>query len=285
MVMPGSITDKSWNQKGYDGLMAAKAALGLDVAYSEKVPSPDLAEAMADYARRGYKIVIGHGGQFQDAVDHVAARFPDTIFVVNAGKKAGGNVAIAEFNYSQFGYLLGYIGAKMSKTGKAGWIGAQKVKFSTDLDSSFREGFTSAGGKEVLTAYTNDWDDVAKGTQAALSQISQGVDVIFPTMDNATVGSLQACKEKGIWAFGLWYDAIVDWPNTILQSAIFDLKAAMMDYLKLAAEGKLEGKSYISDLNTPSAAHLGTYHKAIPDSVKTEVAALIEKMKSGALKP
>ena len=37
---------------------------------------------MSDYARRGYQIVIGHGGEFQDAAERVAAKYPDTMFVV-----------------------------------------------------------------------------------------------------------------------------------------------------------------------------------------------------------
>ena len=62
IVMPGNITDQSWNQAGYEGLMNAKKALGIEVAFSEKVAQPDQAEALADYARRGYDVVIGHGG-------------------------------------------------------------------------------------------------------------------------------------------------------------------------------------------------------------------------------
>jgi basic membrane protein A len=54
MVLPGNISDKSWNQAGYEGLMQIKNELGFEVAYSEKVPQPDQVEAMADYARRGY---------------------------------------------------------------------------------------------------------------------------------------------------------------------------------------------------------------------------------------
>jgi basic membrane protein A len=53
IVMPGNITDKSWTQAGYEGLMRIKDELGLETAYSEKVAQPDQAEAMADYARRG----------------------------------------------------------------------------------------------------------------------------------------------------------------------------------------------------------------------------------------
>ena len=285
IVMPGNITDKSWSQAGYEAINSAKEKLGLDTAFSEKIAQPDQAEAMSDYARRGYQIVIGHGGEFQDAAERVAAKYPDTMFVVNNGHKAGGNIATAAFYYSQFGYLMGYVAGKMTKSGKAGWIGAQKIQFSTDLNASFEKGFKDAGGKEVFTAWTNDWDDIAKGKEAALNQISQGADVIFPTMDNAVIGSLQAAKEKGVWGFGLYYDAIQDWPDTVLQSAIFDIKGAMLDYLTLAKEGKLEAKAYLYDLGTPQAARIGTFHSAVPEDVQKEVLAIAEKMKVGELKP
>jgi basic membrane protein A len=285
IVMPGNITDKSWSQAGYEGINQAGEALDLDVAYSEKIAQPDQAEAIADYARRGYKVVIGHGGEFQEAAERVARKYPETIFVVNNGHEAKDNIATADFNYRQFGYVMGYIAGKMSKTGKAGWIGAQKIKFTTDLNDSFIIGFKDAGGKEVFTAWTNDWDDIAKGKEAALSQIAQGADVVFPTMDNAVIGSLQACKEKGVWGFGLYYDAIVDWPDTIVQSAIFDIKGVMKSYLTLAKEGKLEGKNYNFDLTKPEGARIGTFHSAIPADVVTEVNGLIDKMKSGEFKP
>ncbi|MHA6646049.1 BMP family protein [Mesorhizobium sp. A623] len=285
IVMPGNITDKSWSQSGYEGIKQVEEKLGVEIAYSEKVVQADQAEAMADYARRGYGLVIGHGGEFQDAAKRVAPKYPDTIFLVNNGQGGGGNLATADFYYSQPGYLLGYLAGKMSKTGKAGWIGGQKIKFSLDLNKSYEAGFKAAGGKEVYTIYTNDWDDIAKGKEAALNQISQGADVVFPTMDNAVIGSLQACKEKGVWGFGLYYDAIADWPDTILQSAIFDIKGAMLDYVGYAKEGKLEGKNYNFDLNTPEACRIGTFHPSVPEDVKAEVLALAEKMKSGELKP
>ncbi len=286
IVMPGNITDKSWNQAGYEGIRKAEKELGIKIAYSEKVAQPDQAEAMADYARRGYHVVIGHGGEFQEAANRVARKYPDTIFMVNNGTKPVGNVATTDFYYAQFGYLLGYLAGKMSKSGKAGWIGAQKIKFSTELARSFVDGFKAAHPNgEVFVAYTNDWDDIAKGKEAALNQISQGADVIFPTMDNAVIGSLQAAKEKGVWSFGIYYDAISDWPDTVLQSAIFDIRSAMVAYLKFAKEGKLQGDNYNFNLNTPEGARLGSFHPSIPEDVKNEVLALAEKMKSGEFKP
>jgi hypothetical protein len=59
----------------------------------------------------------------------------------------------------------------------------------------------------------------------------------------------------------------------------------MVDVLRLAKDGKIEGKNYNMDVNTPDAARLGTYHSAISAEVKAEVEGLVAKMQSGALKP
>jgi basic membrane protein A len=59
----------------------------------------------------------------------------------------------------------------------------------------------------------------------------------------------------------------------------------MLDYLTLAKEGKLEGKEYVYDLNTPQAARIGSFHSAVPEDVQKEVLAIADKMKAGELKP
>jgi basic membrane protein A len=284
IVLPGVKTDKSFNQAGYEGVEHAAKELGLEFAYSEKVAQPDQPEALADYARRGFNIVIGHGGEFQDSVAKVASRFPDTRFIIVNGTKPGGNVAVMSFDFPALGYVMGYLSGKVSETGKGGYIGAQKLKFYVDLGEGFAKGFKAARPDgEVLSAWTNDWDDVAKGKEAALNEISQGADVIFPSMDNAVVGSLQGVKEKGKKAIGIYYDAIVDWPDTVVQSAIFDMRGALLTILGEAQKGQLEGKAYIYGLETPAAARIGTYHSSVPADVQTEVNAVIDKIKAGEI--
>ena len=97
IVLPGVITDKSANQSGYEGMMLAKEQLGISVAYSEKVAQPDQAEALADYARRGYNVVLGMGGEFQDAADRVAKRYPKTMFIVMNSITPSENVVCLRF--------------------------------------------------------------------------------------------------------------------------------------------------------------------------------------------
>lgn len=286
IVMPGVITDKSFNQSGYEGMMQAKDELGIEVAYSEKVPQPDQAEALADYARRGYDLVIGYGGEFQDAVDRIAKRYPDTMFLVANGVNPSENVAVVGFDYNALGYVLGYIAGKMSESNVGAFIGGQQIQFSLQMEDGFGKGFVAANpdGK-CLTAWTNDWDDIAKGKEAALTVISQGADMIFPTMDNAIVGSYQAAKEQGKWAFGIYYDTYPDWPDTVLQSAVMKWSRALVAMLKIAKEGKMEGKQYVIGFDVPDAAGLGTYHPSVPEEVKGEVDVLIADIVSGKLDP
>ncbi|WP_205627850.1 BMP family protein [Ruegeria marisrubri] len=282
IVLPGVITDGSFNQAGYEGVQRAAEKLGIDFAYSEKTAQPDQPEALSDYARRGYDLVIGHGGEFQESVDRIARRFPDTKFLIVNGTEPGDNVATMSFDFPALGYVMGYVSGKTSETGKAGYVGAQKLLFYVQLGEGFEKGFMDARPDgEVFTAWTNDWDDVAKGKEAALNLISQGADVIFPSMDNAVVGSLQGVKEKGAMAIGIYYDAIADWPDTVIQSAIFDMRSALGEVIAKAQAGELEGTSYIFGLETPVAARVGSYSDRVTEATQDEVTALIDKIIAG----
>ena len=74
----------------------------------------------------------------------VARKYPDTPFVVHDGTEPVKNIATRDFYDKQFGDLLGYIAGKMTKSGKTGFIGAQKIKFSTDLMAGYKENATPA---------------------------------------------------------------------------------------------------------------------------------------------
>ena len=133
----------------------------------------------------------------------------------------------------------------------------------------------------MLTAWTSDWDDIAKRKEAALTCISQGADMIYPTMDNAIVGSFQAAKEQGKYAFGIYYDHYPEWPDTILQSAVMHWSQAIFRVLSIAHAGELQGKEYLIGFEEPEAMSLGTFNPVIPEDVKQEILRLIEDLKAG----
>src|SRR3989442_4122310 len=64
VALPGIITDKGFNQSAYEALKRMEKELGAETAYTERVAQPDQVEVMSDYARRGFNLVVGHGGEF-----------------------------------------------------------------------------------------------------------------------------------------------------------------------------------------------------------------------------
>lgn len=280
-VFPGSITDAAWNQSAYEGLKQAEADQGIEFAFVENVAEPDQPAAMRDYAQRGYDVVVCHGGEFQEPAEQLSAEFPDVLFLVSSGTTPAENLATLNFNYRQLGYILGYLAGKMTETGTIGWIGAFEIKFSTELEDGYKQGAEAARpGTEVLVTYIGDWNDVAKGKEAAISQISSQADVIFPTMDTASVGSLTAAQEAGIYGFGLYYDALPDWPETVLQSAIMDVNVALVSFIDDATAGEATGKEYVYGLESP-AASFASYNPAIPEDIVAEVDKLIADFGAG----
>jgi basic membrane protein A and related proteins len=188
------------------------------------------------------------------------------------------------FDFPALGYVMGHVAGQTSETGKAGYIGAQQLQFYVQLGEGFERGFLDARPDgEVFTAWTNDWDDVAKGKEAALNLISQGADVIFPSMDNAVVGSLQGVREQGKMGIGIYYDAIVDWPDTVIQSAIFDMRSALVEVISTAKAGDLEGTSYIFGLETPTAARIGSYGDRVPTATQESTQGIIDMIVAGEI--
>jgi basic membrane protein A len=84
VLLPGSINDQSWNAQGYSGVKKLKS-MGWDVAYSENVQPSDMAEALQDYSRKGYTLIIGHTGRFLSPMELVGPKFPKTTFIVGSG--------------------------------------------------------------------------------------------------------------------------------------------------------------------------------------------------------
>lgn len=279
-VLPGSITDQAFNQVVYEGLMAAKENLGIEVVFSEKVKQADQVSAMSDYARRGYNVVIGAGGEFTAAAKRVARQFPEVLVVVLNGAPTEG-VATINYNNPQFGYILGYIGGKMSKSGKAGMVCAQEIKAFVDIAAGFKKGWAAGGASgDVFLTYTDDWDDVAKAKEATLNLIGQGADVVVPYLDNGIVGVVQAAEEKGVWAAGVITDLGKSTPKTNVASTVLDFAAATATTIELAMNGKLDRVDHKFAMGS-AAGYMGTINDAVPADVKAEALAIVEKMKAG----
>jgi len=286
IVLPGTITDGSFCQSGYEGLKMIEKELGAEIAYSERVAEPDQVENIRDYARRGYDLVIAHGGQMDDAAIKVANQFPKIKFFVTNGKAVGPNIANGGLNPTHFGYLVGVVGGKMTKTNKLAYITGNSFPLNDAVAASFQVAVKQYNPKaEVSVVFTGSWDDVAKAKEAAFAQVSRGVDVLLPALNLATLGVIEAAREKRVYAIGFSRDQLDVAPDTVLCSAIQDYGAVLFHIATLVKQGKFEGKSYILGAETPGVTGVGKINKVVPQEVKDLVKKATNDLITGKVKP
>lgn len=292
-LFPGSINDQSWNAQGYAGAEKLKS-LGWKIGYTENVQVADMVEALRDYARQDYNVVIGHTGRFLSAAQRVGPDFPKTLFLVGSGSAgAGDNVTSIDYDNVQFGYLMGVLAARMSKTGKIASVNSlEGLPNVVAQVGGFRKGAKSVRPDiEVKVVYIKSMEDAAEAKEAALSLIAGGADFIFGKLNAGHAGLIQAAKEKGVYVSGRSYGHTDIAPENVLTNII----EKWSDMYSAAAEAskteKVGGKFVMYGFNTPGSTGADlrvtpdrAYNAAVPDSVAAEIEGLKKKFASGELK-
>jgi basic membrane protein A len=293
MLLPGSINDQSWNAQGYAGLNELKG-LGYEIAYSENVPAADHVEAMRDYAKRGFSVVIGHSGRFLSAAQRVGPEFPDVQFVAGSGAGGlGGNVMSVDYNNAQFGCQIGTLAARMSKTGKIGGVYALEGLPNVVAQAGAMRlcAKQARPDVEVSIIYIKDIEDAAAAKEAAYTLIAGGADVLTGKLNAAQTGLIQAAKDKGVFATGRSFGHTAVAPEVVLTNiveqwpAMYASVGAGVKAKKLSGEFKVYG---YDTAETQGAALRQTaeqpFNPAVPPTVVAELDALGKKFASGEMK-
>ena len=288
LVLPGPITDGTFNTAAYQGIKAAEKKYKIKVSVQENTTFAQSESALLQFARQGYDVVIGHGFQFGDPAKKIHKQFPKTWFIVNTTKVAEApNLASFDNRWGDAGYVAGALAALVTKTGTIGHIGGIPVP----VIKEFNEGF-AAGAKrfkpsvKVLSAYVGSFSDIAKGKEITLSMIERGADVVTATGNESVVGTIQAAKEKNVMAIGTAFDSAAFAPDTIVTTAIvrFDVNLDMA--IGLVVAKKLEPKNYLLGFNE-NGVDLAPYRKfdgKISAEDKAKIAQLIADIKAGKVK-
>ena len=269
IALPGMITDKAWNQSGYEGLNLAKQKLGAETAYLEQVAQADQTEALTDFARKGYNVVFAHGGQFDAAIEQVAPQFINTFFVGVNGNNKGENIASLRIDHLQGSYLCGIIGAAMTKSNKLAYIAGQEFPATQEELRGFQLGAKSVKPNiQITSTFLGDWNDAAKAKEATLALISSGADVIYQWLDSASPAVLQAASDKGVYAFGNTKDQLDVAPKAVLTSAVKRLDIAIAYLAELAKQKQIKGQIYSIGLERADILYLGKFGTVLPETVK-----------------
>jgi len=97
LLTPGPISDKAWNGGAYEGLLSVRDSLGATISHIQTKTPADFEENFRQYGAQGYRLVIGHGFEFQVAALSVAPDYPGTIYICTSGDSTAVNVSGMNF--------------------------------------------------------------------------------------------------------------------------------------------------------------------------------------------
>jgi basic membrane protein A len=265
LLLPGLIDDQSWNQALHNGLKRAEKA-GVRVAYTERVTQDQQIEVFRNYARRGFDVIIGGGGEYLDAAMQVAGDFPKAHFVVANATKAGGNVTALAIKYSDMGYLAGVLAARISQSRKVALVSGQPIPISQEAVRGFKAGAARGGpAVQVNVTYTGSFDDVQRAREAALALISDGADVVWHLLDAADVGVLTAAEDRGAMVIGLYTDQSKVAPNAHIGAVLAD--PSILIYEAATGSDRLDGNAYMDGI-AKGVVTMGAFSPRVPEEVR-----------------
>lgn len=199
-------------------------------------------QSIRQFAERGYSPILVPGFNWVSALSTVAPEFPDTKFVIIDSFVDLPNVKSIEFKEQEGSYLVGVMAALASKSGTVGVVPAFNFELLEAFACGFKQGVlaTKADAK-VLQNYVGTgfdaFNDVAKATEAANTQIDQGADVVFAVAGGAGNGVLQAAADRGVLGIGVDQNQNYMHPGKVLTSMQKKVDVATYEAFKSFSDG------------------------------------------------
>jgi len=296
----GGLGDKSFNDIAFAGANQAKEELNVELDYVEPKAVAEYEGYQRDFAiSQEYEIIICVGFDQADALNKIAAEYPDQKFAIVDMSVSQPNVASLLFKSNEGSFLLGVVAANMTQSKKIGMIGGMDIPLIRDFFVGFEAGVKWANtGAEVLPGvYVGAWADPTKGKELAISLIDSGADIIWPAAGKSGLGALEAAKERGV--FGMGVDACQCYLNDkMLASMTKRVDVAVYETIKAAFDGTFQGgiiekgagDGWVGICRLPEEEKFWeekfrfTHPISIPQEILDKVLEARDKIKSGEIK-
>lgn len=151
-------------------------------------------------ADAGAVIIVSTFNEVAEPFKALAPSYPDTKWIQlfgDAFESAIPNVVTVSYDYYLGCYLSGVFAAKMSTTGKMGFIGGISIPPINADFNAFKAGVHSVNpGATVTVVFAGSFQDPAKGQEIASQMYNGGIDYIQTDAAATDGGIIAAANEK-----------------------------------------------------------------------------------------
>lgn len=269
----GTITDKSFNQGTWEGILKAAEDFGIAEKYLQPggETTDDYLTEIGNLVESDHGIIVTPGFKFEEAIFLAQDEYADTKFVLIDGAphnadysefRTNDNVVSIFFAEQEAGFLAGVAAALESETGKIGFIGGMEIPPVQRFGWGFTAGIAYANANLGTNAqlvdyiYQGTFYEVDAGTQIAASMFDKGIDVIHAAAGGVGVGAINEAKTRrtageNVWIVGVDVDqyndgVIEDGSSVILTSAMKRIDNAAYDYIEAYLRDEFPGGQTIN---------------------------------------
>jgi basic membrane protein A and related proteins len=245
ILTDANFSDKGWGESSLNAASYIEQKYNFSIATEDNVPIPDIEMTLRKYCESGYDLLIAHGFQWGEPALRVGQTYPQTKIVVFTGLVESRNVASIFPQQQEGSFLLGALAGMVTNTSVIGFVGGEEYPNVVNIFEGYKQGAEWVNANiTVIGTYLNDWDNPARGREAATSIIRQGADFMFHVADSSGQGVIQASDESGIYALGAVQDQNHLAPHTVLSSFVLDVDKAYDGAVKMVMDGNFTGKIF-----------------------------------------
>ncbi len=296
-LINGSLGDNAFYDSGQVGIDRIAEEYGVETRTIEcnfdagqYEPSLQAAVGYADVI-----FVISYG--FEDQLKEFADNNPDKTFVNldTVVQNEKGTITSVDFIEEESAYLAGVVGAMLTTDTSVANINEEKIigAVGGDVDPvidafmfAYENGAHEIDPEVVIERkYLGDWEDTAKGKQAALQLYDLGADVVFQIAAGAGIGVLQAAGERDLYAIGVDTNQNDIVPGHVVASDIKDVGMAIWNVFATIKDGTYEpGQVLQYGLSTGAVdVVFEAQESVLPQAIIDKVDALRQQIIDGDL--
>ncbi len=246
LLLSGVITDGGWSQLAYNGLRQLKERYGFKTAYAENISLAQMDQVARGYSDDGFDLVIGHGVEFSSTLLEVAPDYPSQRYFVTTflpESSVPRNIMFVNMGYFGAAYGAGVLSALISDKKQAvGFIGGDDDPNQQRMKKAFIAGAQrTVPSIRALSIITGDYDNAAKGREAASILIGNGADVIWHAADVTGLGAIQGAVAGNVKVLGCYSDQTDLAPNNMATSFEMNLGGMVISVAQASAANTFAG--------------------------------------------
>ena len=288
----GGIDDESFNQSAWEGLQSLEKDTGVVTTYVESSDSSEYSGNIDKLLERDCSLCWCIGYASADAMLEKAKENPDTSFAIidSSYGDTPSNVTGVVFRAEEPSFIVGYIAAAATKTGKIGFVGGITGEIIDQFEYGFRAGVAYASsvyGKnvDIDIEYADSFNDEEKGREIGKRMFDEGCDIVYHAAGGVGIGVIEEAVKADKFAIGVDRDQSYLAPKNVLTSAMKLVNVAVERVSKAYLKDEEIGGKTLSFGLTEGAVGIPENHDNYNDEIYDSALVIEYRIKSGEIDP